>query len=198
MEKSVLVEFCRCITRPLMNVFKLLVGMSYTLVRREQGGGYLQKTLRRSSHYSKTRDIPRVTITASIVLVEFCRCIARPSMNVFKLLVGMSYTSARREQGGGYLQKTLRRSSQTLHSSLKFQFHLFSAFHHVSPLSSVLFCIFCVPKALILSKIFSQSVDFKLWLIIENGPKIPKKIVGGVEIEKSEDEFDKEDMNNMG
>ncbi|RYR13515.1 hypothetical protein Ahy_B04g070468 [Arachis hypogaea] len=47
-------------------------------------------------------------------------------------------------------------------------------------------------------KIFFQSVAFKLWFIIKNGPKIPKKIVGGVEIGKSEDEFDEENTNNMG
>ena len=46
-------------------------------------------------------------------------------------------------------------------------------------------------------KIFIQSVDFKLWLVIKNGPNISKKVVGDREVEKSEDEFDDEDMKNM-
>lgn len=46
-------------------------------------------------------------------------------------------------------------------------------------------------------EIFIKSVDFKLWLVINNGPKIPKKIVEGRELEKSEDEFNDEDMRNM-
>lgn len=45
--------------------------------------------------------------------------------------------------------------------------------------------------------IYIQSVDFKLWLVIKNGSKIPKKTINGVEIEKSEDEFNDEDMKMM-
>jgi hypothetical protein len=46
-------------------------------------------------------------------------------------------------------------------------------------------------------KIFIQSVDFKLWLVIKNGSKIPKKIINGKELVKSEDEFNDEDMKIM-
>ncbi|RHN73363.1 putative ribonuclease H-like domain, ankyrin repeat-containing domain-containing protein [Medicago truncatula] len=46
-------------------------------------------------------------------------------------------------------------------------------------------------------KIFIQSVDFDLWLVIKNGPKIPKKIIHGEELEKSEDEFNDEDKKIM-
>ncbi|KAJ1393090.1 Ankyrin repeat [Sesbania bispinosa] len=46
-------------------------------------------------------------------------------------------------------------------------------------------------------RIFIQSVDFKLWLVIKKGPKIPKKRIEGKELEKSEDEFNDEDMKNM-
>jgi ABC-type bacteriocin/lantibiotic exporter with double-glycine peptidase domain len=46
-------------------------------------------------------------------------------------------------------------------------------------------------------KIFIQSVDFKLWLVIKNGSKIPKKIINGEELVKSEDEFNDEDMKIM-
>ncbi|XP_058752228.1 uncharacterized protein LOC131625384 [Vicia villosa] len=45
--------------------------------------------------------------------------------------------------------------------------------------------------------IFVQSNDFKLWLVIKNGQKFPKKVINGEEIEKSEDEFDKKDMKIM-
>ena len=45
-------------------------------------------------------------------------------------------------------------------------------------------------------KIFIQSVDFKLWLLIKNGPKVPTKLVDNEEVEKSEDEYDEEDMKN--
>jgi hypothetical protein len=47
------------------------------------------------------------------------------------------------------------------------------------------------------TKIFIQSVDYKLWLVIKNGPKIPKKLINGQEELKSEDEFNDEDMKNM-
>ncbi|KAG5006114.1 hypothetical protein JHK85_024656 [Glycine max] len=43
---------------------------------------------------------------------------------------------------------------------------------------------------------FIQSVDFKLWLVIKNGPKVPTKLVDNEEVEKSEDEYDEEDMKN--
>jgi hypothetical protein len=46
-------------------------------------------------------------------------------------------------------------------------------------------------------KIFIQSIDFKLWLVIKNGSKIPKKIINGKELVKSEDEFNDEDMKIM-
>ncbi|CAJ2637730.1 unnamed protein product [Trifolium pratense] len=46
-------------------------------------------------------------------------------------------------------------------------------------------------------KIFIQSVDFKLWLVIKNGSKIPKKLINGLELVKSEDEFNDEDMKIM-
>ncbi|KAL9314751.1 hypothetical protein ACSQ67_020203 [Phaseolus vulgaris] len=46
-------------------------------------------------------------------------------------------------------------------------------------------------------RIFIQSVDFKLWLVIKNGPKIPTKMVDNEEVEKSEDEYDEEDMKNL-
>ncbi|KAH1041608.1 hypothetical protein GLYMA_09G054100v4 [Glycine max] len=46
-------------------------------------------------------------------------------------------------------------------------------------------------------KIFIQSVDFKLWLLIKNGPKVPTKLVDNEEVEKSEDEYDEEDMKNL-
>jgi len=46
-------------------------------------------------------------------------------------------------------------------------------------------------------RIFIQSVDFKLWLVIKNGPKIPTKIVNNEEVEKSEDEYDEEDVKNL-
>lgn len=46
-------------------------------------------------------------------------------------------------------------------------------------------------------KTFTQSFDFKLWLVIKNGPKVPKKTINGEEIEKSEDEFNDEDMKIM-
>ncbi|RDX81675.1 Ankyrin repeat-containing protein, partial [Mucuna pruriens] len=48
-----------------------------------------------------------------------------------------------------------------------------------------------------LMKLFIQSVDFKLWFVIKNGPKIPKKLVENVEVEKSEEEYDEEDMKNL-
>ena len=35
-------------------------------------------------------------------------------------------------------------------------------------------------------KIFIESMDFKLWLMIKNGPNISKKVVDGNEVEKSE------------
>ncbi|XP_057757335.1 uncharacterized protein LOC130976479 [Arachis stenosperma] len=44
---------------------------------------------------------------------------------------------------------------------------------------------------------FTKSLDFKLWLIIKNGPNVPKKVVNGIEEEKSEDEFDDEDMKSV-
>jgi len=47
------------------------------------------------------------------------------------------------------------------------------------------------------TKIFIQSVDYRLWLVIKNGPKIPKKSINGREVLKSEDEFNDEDMKNM-
>ncbi|RZB90724.1 Ankyrin repeat-containing protein isoform B [Glycine soja] len=46
-------------------------------------------------------------------------------------------------------------------------------------------------------KIFIQSVDFKLWLLIKNGPKVPTKLVDNEEVEKTEDEYDEEDMKNL-
>ncbi|XP_020206891.1 uncharacterized protein LOC109791936 isoform X2 [Cajanus cajan] len=46
-------------------------------------------------------------------------------------------------------------------------------------------------------KIFIKSVDIKLWLVIKNGPTIPTKTVNNVEVEKSEDEYDEEDIKNM-
>jgi len=46
-------------------------------------------------------------------------------------------------------------------------------------------------------KIFVQSIDFDLWLVIKNGPKIPKKMIDGEELEKSEDEFSDEDKKIM-
>ncbi|RDX97396.1 Ankyrin repeat-containing protein [Mucuna pruriens] len=46
-------------------------------------------------------------------------------------------------------------------------------------------------------RIFIQSVDFKLWLVIKNGPKIPTKIIGNEEVEKSEDEYNEGDMKNL-
>lgn len=46
-------------------------------------------------------------------------------------------------------------------------------------------------------KIFIQSIDSDLWLVIENGPKIPKKIIDGEELVKTEDEFNDEDMKIM-
>ncbi|RZB90710.1 uncharacterized protein LOC114367277 [Glycine soja] len=45
--------------------------------------------------------------------------------------------------------------------------------------------------------IFIRSIDFKLWLVIKNGPKIPTKLIGNEEVEKSEDEYDEEDMKNL-
>jgi len=47
------------------------------------------------------------------------------------------------------------------------------------------------------TKIFIQSVDFDLWLVIKNGPKIPKIMIDGEESVKSEDEFNDEDKKNM-
>ncbi|XP_045789032.1 uncharacterized protein LOC123884075 [Trifolium pratense] len=46
-------------------------------------------------------------------------------------------------------------------------------------------------------KIFMKSVDFKIWLVTKNGSKIPTKIINGVELEKSEDEFNEEDTKIM-
>ncbi|KAL2340246.1 hypothetical protein Fmac_008186 [Flemingia macrophylla] len=46
-------------------------------------------------------------------------------------------------------------------------------------------------------RIFIQSVDFKLWFVIKNGPKIPTKLVNNEAVEKSEDEYDEEDMKNL-
>ncbi|KAL2340224.1 hypothetical protein Fmac_008164 [Flemingia macrophylla] len=46
-------------------------------------------------------------------------------------------------------------------------------------------------------RIFIQSVDFKLWFVIKNGPKIPTKLVSNEAVEKSEDENDEEDMKNL-
>ena len=46
-------------------------------------------------------------------------------------------------------------------------------------------------------KIFIQSVDYKLWLVIKNGPSIPKKVVDGKEVEKLEEEFNDQDMKKM-
>nr|KYP34685.1 hypothetical protein KK1_044336 [Cajanus cajan] len=46
-------------------------------------------------------------------------------------------------------------------------------------------------------RVFIQSVDFKLWFVIKNGPKIPTKIVNNEEVKKSEDEYDEEDMKNL-
>lgn len=45
--------------------------------------------------------------------------------------------------------------------------------------------------------LFVKSNDFNLWLVIKNGQKIPKKVINGEEIEKSEDEFDAKDMKIM-
>ncbi|CAI8589973.1 unnamed protein product [Vicia faba] len=42
--------------------------------------------------------------------------------------------------------------------------------------------------------IFIKSVDFKLWLVIKNGPKVPKKTINGEEFDKSEDEYNDDDM----
>lgn len=48
------------------------------------------------------------------------------------------------------------------------------------------------------TKIFIQSVDYRVWLVIKNGPKIPKKLLNGRrEVLKSEDEFNEEDIKNM-
>ena len=46
-------------------------------------------------------------------------------------------------------------------------------------------------------KIFIQSIDYKLWLVIKNGPTMPKKMVDGKEVEKREEEFSDEDMKKM-
>ncbi|KEH37402.1 uncharacterized protein [Medicago truncatula] len=46
-------------------------------------------------------------------------------------------------------------------------------------------------------KIFIQSVDFDLWLVIKNGPNIPKIMIDGIASEKSEDEFNGEDKKNV-
>jgi len=46
-------------------------------------------------------------------------------------------------------------------------------------------------------KIFIQSVNFEVWLVIENGPKLPKKLINGEEVLKSVGEFNDEDMKNM-
>ena len=48
-----------------------------------------------------------------------------------------------------------------------------------------------------LMKIFIQSVDFEVWLVIENGSKLPKKIINGEEVLKSVDEFNDEDRKIM-
>ncbi|RHN73351.1 hypothetical protein MtrunA17_Chr2g0297511 [Medicago truncatula] len=48
-----------------------------------------------------------------------------------------------------------------------------------------------------LMKIFIQSVDFEVWLVIENGPKLPKKIINGEEVLKTIDEFNDEDRKIM-
>jgi len=45
--------------------------------------------------------------------------------------------------------------------------------------------------------VFIKSIDYKLWLVIKNGPKIPTKVVDNEEVEKSEDEYDEEDMKNL-
>ncbi|KAG5116623.1 hypothetical protein JHK84_042736 [Glycine max] len=46
-------------------------------------------------------------------------------------------------------------------------------------------------------RVFIQSVDFKLWLVIKNGPKVPTKLVDNKEVEKSEDEYDEDDMKSL-
>lgn len=46
-------------------------------------------------------------------------------------------------------------------------------------------------------KIFIQSIDFKIWFVIKNGPKIPTKQIDNEEMEKSEDECDEEDMKHL-
>ncbi|CAI8589972.1 unnamed protein product [Vicia faba] len=45
--------------------------------------------------------------------------------------------------------------------------------------------------------IFMKSNDFNVWLVTKNGQKIPKKVINGEEIEKSEDELDDKDMKMM-
>ncbi|KAK7413000.1 hypothetical protein VNO78_04809 [Psophocarpus tetragonolobus] len=46
-------------------------------------------------------------------------------------------------------------------------------------------------------RVFIKSVDFKLWLVIKNGTKIPTKLIDDEEVEKSEDEYDEDDVKNM-
>jgi len=45
--------------------------------------------------------------------------------------------------------------------------------------------------------IFIQSIDFDLWLVIKNGPKLPKIMIEGEELVKSEDQFNDEDKKIM-
>jgi len=45
--------------------------------------------------------------------------------------------------------------------------------------------------------IFIQSVDFDIWLVIKNGQKIPKIMIEGEELVKSEDQFNDEDKKIM-
>ncbi|BAT80174.1 hypothetical protein VIGAN_02315700 [Vigna angularis var. angularis] len=45
--------------------------------------------------------------------------------------------------------------------------------------------------------VYIKSIDYKLWLVIKNGPTIPTKLVDNEEVQKSEDEYDEEDMKNL-
>ncbi|VFQ88294.1 unnamed protein product [Cuscuta campestris] len=46
-------------------------------------------------------------------------------------------------------------------------------------------------------RIFIQSNDYKLWLIVKNGCRIPMKEVDGVYLPKTEEEFDENDFKKM-
>ena len=46
-------------------------------------------------------------------------------------------------------------------------------------------------------RIFKQSIDYKLWLMIKNGSTIPKKLVDGKEVDKLEEKLNDQDMKQM-